>query len=288
MKPSSKKRILDRMQTRLTLRGLRPNSVESYLRYARQFLDAVDKPPSKVTRRDVEQYLLGLAEAGRSASTRNVALSSIRFLLQATTSEDVTATIPRVKKPRTLVSVLSPDEVERLLSATDSPKYRAIFMTAYGAGLRIGEVRQLRIEDIDSARGLIHVRYGKTGERYVPLSTRLLGVLRSYYRAYRPAGPQLFPGRGNGGVLTRAAISKVLKQVVKKAGIDKRVTPHTLRHCFATHLLDTGTDLHTLQVLLGHASLNSTATYLHLSRQRLAQVKSPLDRLAVGADTRAA
>jgi len=135
-----------------------------------------------------------------------------------------------VKKPRTLVTVLSAEEVERLLAATESPKYRAIFMAAYGAGLRIGEVRQLRIEDIDSARGLIHVRYGKTGERYVPLGGRLLSGLRDYYRAYRPVGPQLFPGRDKTGVLTRAAISKVLRQVVKRAGIDKRVTPHTLRH----------------------------------------------------------
>ena len=282
------KRALCRMQTRLELRDLRPNSVEAYLGAARRFLQAVDKAPGQVLRTDVERYLLGLRTAGRAVSTRNLALSSIRFLLRSTTGKDVAASIPRAKTPRTLVTVLNAEEVERLLAATESPKYRAIFMAAYGAGLRIGEVRQLCVEDIDSARGLIHVRHGKTGERYVPLGNRLLTALRDYYRAYRPTGPQLFPGRGKTGVLTRAAISKVLRQVVKKAGIDKRVTPHSLRHCFATHLLDAGTDLHTLQVLLGHASLNSTAKYLHLSRQKLRQVKSPLDRLAERADTRAA
>ena len=281
MKPSASQQALRRMQRRLELRGLRPNSVDTYLRGARQFLEALDKTPAKVTRSDVERYLLGLREADKSASTRNVALAAIRFLLQSTTSKDVTATIPQVKKQRRLVTVLSPAEVERLLAATESAKYRAIFMTAYGAGLRIGEVRQLRVEDIHSARGLIHVRFSKTGERYVPLGGQLREALRHYYRAYRPVGPQLFPGRGKAGVLTRTSISKVLQAVVNKAGIDKRVTPHTFRHCFATHLLDAGTDLHTLQVLLGHASLNSTAQYLHLSCQKLSQVRSPLDRLAV-------
>ena len=288
MKPSAKKRALGRMQTRLELRGLRPNSVATYLRSARQFLDAVGKLPSAVTRGDVERYLVGLGRAGKSASTRNVALASIRFLLQSTTSKDVTATIPRVKKERRLMTVLSAEEVARLLEATESAKYRAIFMTAYGAGLRVGEVQQLRIEDIDSARGLLRVHRGKTGERYVPLSGRLLEALRDYYRAYRPKGPPLFPGRGKTGVLTRSAIRKVFRQAVERAGIDKRVTPHTLRHCFATHLLDTGTDLHTVQVLLGHASLNSTAKYLHVSRAKLGRVKSPLDRLALGSRSRAA
>ena len=198
----------------------------------------------------------------------------------------MTAAIPFAKLPRTLMAVLSAEEVERLLEATESPKYRAIFMAAYGAGMRIGEVRRLRIDDIDSARGLIRVRDGKTGERYVPLGPRLLEALREYWRAYRPQGPELFPGRGKTGVLTRTAVHKVLRQVAKKAGIEKHVTPHTFRHCFATHLLDTGTDLHTVQVLLGHASLESTAKYLHRSRQRLGRVQSPLDRLTVSHPSR--
>jgi integrase/recombinase XerD len=204
-------------------------------------------------------------------------------MLRATTPVDVTATIPHAKKPRRLVTVMLGSEVELLLAHTRSPKYRAIFMLAYGAGLRIGEIRHLRVDDIDSKRGLIHVRDGKTGERYVPLGKRLLDELRAYYRAYRPRGPELFPGRGRGTVLTRAAISLVLQAVVKKAGIDKRITPHTFRHAFATHLLDSGTDIRTVQLLLGHASIESTAQYLHVSRERLAKLPSPLDLLGTKA-----
>ncbi len=280
MKPSQKSRALNRTQTRLELRGLRPNTVTTYLRGARQFLEVVDKTPGRVTRGDVEQYLLGLRTRGRSVSTRNVALASIRFLLQSTTRRDVSSTIPHCKQPRSLVTVLSGAELERLLAATKSPMYRAIFVTAYGSGLRIGEVRHLCFADIQSKRGLIHIRDGKSGERYALLGRRVLEALRAYYRACRPAGPELFPGhrgRRPGTVLSRNAVSKALKRVLKSAGIDKPVTPHTFRHCFATHLLDTGADVRTVQVLLGHACIESTAGYLHLSRARLARVPSPLD-----------
>ena len=282
MKPSQKKRIIHRMQTRLQLRGLRPSTGESYLRFARQFLEAVDKTPGRVTRGDVERYLLELLAQGKSVSTRNVALASIRFLLRSTTQRDASANVPYVKAPRRLVSVLSGSEVTRLFAATESPKYRAIFMCCYGSGLRVGEVRHLWFTDIESKRGLIHVREGKNGERYALLGRRVLEALRAYYRACRPAGPELFPGyRGKrpGTVLSRNAISKVLARVVKEAGITKPVTPHTFRHSFATHLLDSGVDVRTVQVLLGHASIESTAAYLHLSRERLARVPSPLDLL---------
>ncbi len=166
------------------------------MRLARQFLEAVDKPPARVTRGDVEKYLLGLLDAGRCMRTRNVALASIRCLLHATTQRDVTVGIPHGKVKDRLVTVLTGPEIERVLAATQSAKYRAIFMLAYGAGLRIGEVCALHIGDIDSQRGLIHVRAGKTGERYVPLGKRVLALLRDYWKAHRPPGPELFPGRG--------------------------------------------------------------------------------------------
>ncbi len=282
MKQNQKSRVLSRMKTRLDLRGLRPSTVENYLRYARRFLEAVDKAPGRVTQGDVEQHLLVLYRAGRSVSTRNVVLASIRFLLQSTTQRDVSAAVPRAKERRGLATVLSGSEIERLIAATESPMYRAIFMTAYGSGLRVSEVRHLCFTDIESKRGLILVRHSKRGERYAPLGRRVLEALRGYYRACRPAGPELFPGhRGKrpGTVLSRNAIGRALGRVVEKAGIDKPVTPHTFRHSFATHLLDTGVDIRTVQVLLGHASIESTAAYLHLSRQRLAEVPSPLDLL---------
>jgi len=277
MTANQKRRALARVQRQLTLRGLRPNTQATYLRMARQFLDQVDKLPGEVTRGDVERYLLGLLEAGKSMRTRNVALASIRFLLRATTERDVAAQIRHGKVERQLVTVLSGREIERVLEATSSAKYRAIFMLAYGAGLRVGEIRQLEVGDIDSRRGLIHIRRGKTGERYAPLGTRVLTALRAYWRAHRPTGPALFPGRGATGVLTRNAVHKVLQKVLREAGIDKRVTPHTFRHSFATHLLDTGVDVRSVQVLLGHRSIDSTAQYLHVSQQRLAGLPSPLD-----------
>ncbi len=282
MKHYQSSRSINRMKTRLELRGLRPSTVLSYLRHARQFLEAVQKPPSRVTRRDVERYLLDLRSVGRKANTRNVALAAIRFLLRSTTRRDVSATIPRAKIRRKLAIVLSGTELERLFAATESPMYRAIFMTTYGAGLRVSEVQHLCIADIQSKRGLIHIRHGKRRERYAPLGQRVLEALRAYYRACRPVGPELFPGhrdRRPGTVLSRNSINAALQQVVKKAGIDKPITPHTFRHSFATHLLDTGADVRTVQVLLGHASIESTTAYLHLSRERLARVASPLDLL---------
>lgn len=264
------------MQTRLTLRGLSPSTHATYQRMARQFLDAVNKTPGRVTRGDVERYLLGLLTAGKSVSTRNTALAAIRFLLRSSTRRDVTVGMPRCKRRRELATVLSGAEIERLLEATQSAKYRAIFMLAYGAGLRVSEVRHLCVQDIDSQRGLIHIRHGKTGERYAPLGNRMLAALRAYWKAQHPPGPELFPGRGQ-RVLSRAAINKVLTKVAHQAGIEKRVTPHTFRHSFATHLLDTGVDVRSVQVLLGHACIESTARYLHLSTQRIAGLPSPLD-----------
>lgn len=283
MTPNQKKCALDRFRRSLELRRLRPNTVATYGWRARQFLERVDKAPRSVTRNDVEKYLLGLQGAGRSASTCNLTLAAIRYLLRANTRKDVTTTIPLAKCPRRQVSVLSGSEVERVFGHTKSTKYRAIFMLAYGAGLRVGEICHLRVEDIESGRGLIRIREGKTGERYAPLGGRVLEALRAYYKEHRPAGPELFPGRSPSGmpgsVLTRNAISKVLKKVVKEAGIEKRATPHTFRHSYATHLLDTGTDIRTVQVLLGHANIESTTKYLHVSRKHIAKVPSPLDLL---------
>lgn len=278
MTPRQKKTALHRLRVSLELRRLRPNTVATFAMYGRLFLDAVDKPPRSVTRGDVENYMLDLTRAGAAASTCNVVLASVRSLLRANTTKDVAATIPRAKPPRTLVAVLSGSEIEHLLACTRSTKYRAIFMLAYGAALRVGEIRHLQVDDIQSERGLIRIREGKTGERYVPLSPRVLAALRAYWSEYRP-DPELFPGSKPGTVLTRAAIAKILRTVKKDAGIEKRVTPHTFRHSCATHLLDTGTDIRTVQVLLGHAHIDTTTKYLHVSREHIAKVPSPLDLL---------
>jgi len=178
-----------------------------------------------------------------------------------------------------LGTVLSGSDVEKLLTAITSLKHRAILMTAYGAGLRIGEVLALEVSDIDSKRMLIRVKDGKTGGRFSVMGGRLLAVLREYWKHYRPRGPLLFPGRDANRTLTRAAVCKVFKKVVAEVLPGQRVTPHTLRHAFATHLVDAGTDLRTVQVLLGHTHLQTTTHYLQRSPSRLARVESPIELL---------
>jgi site-specific recombinase XerD len=216
---------------------------------------------------------------GLAAPTCNVCLSAIRLLFETLDRPQVTATLRRAKVRRTVPVVLSGTEVHRLLGSIRSVTHRAIVMTLYGAGLRVSEVCRLQIDDVDSQRMLLRVRQGKTGDRYVMLSPRVLGALRAHYRLRRPSGPYLFPGRPSHKPLSRAAVSKALGKIARQAGLKKPITPHSLRHSFALHLLDLGTDLRTVQVLLGHARITSTTHYLYLSPARLQRTLSPLDVL---------
>ena len=288
---SDVQKSVERMQIHMELRGLRPNTTYTFANCARRFLAHVGKSPTAVTTQDVEGFLLDLVRRGRSPRTRNVNLAAVRCLLAAVlgdASRIVTAGIPSAKRPHRCPEILSGSEIVRLLAATDSPKYRAIFMLAYGAGLRVSEITSLLTSDIDSERMLIHVREGKTGPRHVMLSPRVLAALRAYWKAARPQGPELFPGgrrQRPGTQLTRESINRVLAKVVQKAGIHKRVHPHMLRHCFATHMLEAGGDVRSVQVLLGHARLESTTTYLHLSSAHLRATPSPIDLLGIKAGT---
>ena len=272
---------LDRMKMRMQLRGLRPNTIATFAGCARRFLAHAGKATSAITGADVESFLLDLVSRGRCARTRNVNLAAIRCWFGATTGGNAAAGIPCAKVPRRSFEILSGSEVERLLAATTSPKYFAIFNLGYGAGLRVGEITALQVTDIDSQRMLIHVRAGKTGPRHVMLSPRVLDALRTYWKAARPKGPALFPGRSRRGAagLSCKAISHVIRKVARKAGIHKRVYPHLLRHCFATHMLESGADIRTVQVLLGHACIETTTAYLQLSRAHLSGTASPIDLL---------
>jgi integrase len=235
---------LDQMKTFMELRGLQPNTVYTFALCARRFLAHAGKMPTDIKAADVESFLLDLTRKGRSPQTRYVNLSAVRCLLFATVGDDsrvITAGIPNARVRRRSPEILSGTEVERLLAATDSPKYHAIFMLAYGAGLRVAEITALQAPDIDSQRMLIHVREGKTGPRDVMLSPRVLEALRTHWKAAGLTGPELFPGghsKSPGTQLTRESIGRVLAKVARKAGIQKRVHPHTLRHCFATHMLE--------------------------------------------------
>jgi len=179
--------------------------------------------------------------------------------------------------------VLSGVEVEQLLGLIRKPKYRAIVMAMYGGGLRVSEACSLRPEQIDSKRMVIRLRGKGDKERYTLLSERLLAYLREYWRAERPEGGWLFPGRGMQGHISRKTVGEVLGKVVRKAGFKKRVTTHTLRHSYATHLQELGTPLTVIQTLLGHSQLRATETYLHTSREVLSRTKSPLDVLGTPA-----
>jgi site-specific recombinase XerD len=263
------------------LRGTPPTTRKTYTYCIHLFERFVGRDVTTLGRQQVEQFLLHLVrERQLSASSHNVYAAALRFLYDAALDRpEVMLRVPRRKQPTRLAVVLSATQIVQLLCAIPSIAVRTVLLLAYGAGLRVSEACALRVEDIDSGSMLLHVHNGKRGrERYVMLSPRLLAALRAYWRVRRPAGPALFPGRGH-GTLHRASIARAVRRAARQVGIDKHVTTHTLRHCFATDLLEQGVDLRTVQVLLGHASLSSTTRYLHISTARVQRIASPLDRL---------
>jgi site-specific recombinase XerD len=222
-------------------------------------------------------------EQKAAPATVKMYVASIRFLYAITLGRpEKVANLLWPRVPHPLPDILSSAEVERLLNAVDSHKHRVVLMTAYAAGMRIGEACSLMTVDIDSERMLIHVRDGKRGrDRYVMLSPVLLQALREYWRQFRPQGLEIFPGDKPETCISPSAVRAALKRALRKAGIKKRVTPHSLRHAFATHLLESGADIRTIQKLLGHGSIRSTARYTHVSTEHIASTKSPLDRVSV-------
>jgi site-specific recombinase XerD len=279
---AAKQRLRDKMREDLELRGRSANTIATYVRCARRFAEYHGRSPCAMGAPEIRSFLLHLVKERRIApSSFNVYAGALRFLYTVTLDRpEAIARMPRMRVPMHLPVVLTAVEVLQLLGALRTDKHRAMAMLAYGAGLRISEVCKLRVDDIDAKRMLIHVRHAKRGrERYVMLSPKLLKMLRAYWRASRPAAPYLFPGRDPGKTFTRNAINGAMRKAARRAGITKRLSPHTLRHSFATHLLDAGTDLRTLQVLLGHASLKSTMAYLHVSPARVQSIQSPLDAL---------
>jgi integrase/recombinase XerD len=279
---AAKRRLRDRMREDLALRGMSANTITTYVRCALEFAEHFGRSPCALGAADIRAFLLHLIQERRLCpGSVNVYAAAIKFLYQVTLErpEEVTR-VPRMRVPMHVPVVLTAVEIAQLLGAIATDKHRVMVMLAYGAGLRVGEVCALRVDDIDPKRMLIRVQHAKRGrERQVMLSPRLLAALRAYWKASRPAGPYLFPGRFAGQLFRRESLFRAMVAAARRAGITKRVSPHTLRHSFATHLLDAGTDLRTLQVLLGHASLKSTMTYLHVSTARVQCIQSPLDAL---------
>jgi integrase/recombinase XerD len=276
-------KLKDKMEGDLKLRGLCENTRLTYLRCAAAYVRHYRKPPAQMGRTEVRDYLLTMLEERKwKPTTYNVHAAALGFLYAHTLERpQEVAWIGRMKVSYHPPAILSGEEVERLLDALGSVKMQAIVMAAYGAGLRVSEVINLHVQDIESQRMVIHVCRGKGDrDRYTMLPKRLLLLLREYWKQERPPGPQLFPGRKPGQTLCRAAVNKAVAQAAATARIRKRVTPHSLRHAFATHLLEAGTDLRTLQVLLGHKSIRTTARYAQVSPALIRKTKSPADRLA--------
>ncbi len=272
-----RQRMLDDMR----LRNFSPCTQKAYLLAVEKFARHFCRSPEKISREEIRQYLIHLIHERKVAwSTYNIARCGLRFLYEVTLGQPgVLQGLPCPKEPKRLPVVLTFDEVAQFFDACENHKYRTIFVCAYAGGLRVSEVVKLRIQDIDSQRMVLHIQQGKGWrDRYVPLSPRLLETLRNYWRQYRPAD-WLFAGQPRSQPITAGSVIRYCRQVSEAAGLGKRVTMHSLRHSYATHLLEAGTDLRSIQLLLGHRNLKTTAIYTHVSCQRLAATRSPLDLL---------
>jgi integrase/recombinase XerD len=276
-----------RMTQDMQLRNFAPGSVNVYVDCVARFARHFGKSPESLGPEDVRAFLLHLIEQRRvSWSYYNLHLQALRFLYNVTLGRPAALehlVCPR--QPKRLPVVLSPDELTRFFASVGSLKHRASLMTAYAAGLRVAEVATLRVADIDSRRMVLRVQQGKgRKDRYVMLSPVLLEILRAYWKAARPQ-TWLFPNPAGDGPLTPAAVGKACRRAHRASGLEKHVTVHTLRHSFATHLLEAGTDLRTIQVLLGHDSPRTTAVYTHVSPAAVRATVSPLDRLDLASGT---
>ncbi len=272
-------RLREEMKGDLELRGLSPETQKIYLYYVTNFSRYFNRSPYHLGKREIKEYLLYLLrEKKASASTVNLCYSALKFLYARTLKrEEIMEKIPRLRSTKKLPVVLERQEVESLFSVTSNLKHRAILMLIYSSGLRLREASYLKVSDIDSKRMVLRIRQGKgRKDRYTLLSTLALEVLRKYWRHCRPK-EWLFPGRLSDKPLSVRSIQRVFKKARTLAGITKPATVHTLRHSFATHLLEQGTDLYRIQLLLGHRSLKTTAIYLHVSRKELVRIVSPLD-----------
>lgn len=264
----------------LRLRNYSPRTIEAYVAGVTRFAKHFMRSPDQLGPDHVRELQLELLRRRVSWSQFNQTVCALRVFFKVTLGRpEVLPMIPYGKRPKTLPSVLSPEEVLRMIAAAPTPRDRMLLQTIYACGLRIEEVLHLRVSDIDSSRRVIVVRQGKGGkDRLVPLSPRLLAELRSYWLWYRPK-TWLFPGQRADQPLSATGLQRLCQRLVAHLGFSKRATPHTLRHSFATHMLEAGVDLRTLQAILGHNSLETTAIYLHVSTQRLQHLPSLLDHL---------
>ncbi len=275
-------KLRDQMLVDLQLRGATPRTQKTYLREVSNFAKYFNRSPKELGRGELKEYMLYLMkERHLSDGTFRFYVAALKFLYRTTLKREwVVEKIKCPKRKRKLPVVLDISEVESLFSVTTNLKHKAILMITYSSGLRVSETARLKMTDIDSKRMMVRVRQGKGGnDRYSILSQTALEHLRQYWRKYRPT-EWLFEGAKKDDPISTHSIQLMFYAARKRAGITKPASVHTLRHSFATHLIEAGTSLHHVQLLLGHRSPTTTTVYLHVSRLNLAQVISPLDRAA--------
>jgi integrase/recombinase XerD len=264
--------LRQRMLEDMEMRNLSPNTQKSYVRQVARFAEYFGKSPDQLGPEEIRRYLLSLVRRDASCNQFNVSRCALGFFYRVTLKREF-PDIVCAKRPKKLPVVLSQSEVGQLLAAPKKLKHRAILTTLYAAGLRVSELVGLRVTDLDSQRMAIRVRQGKGNkDRYVMLSPKLLELLREYWKERRPK-ERLFP-------VSKRCVQLLCARMARKAKLSKRISPHTLRHCFATHLLENGENIRKIQVLLGHRNVQTTARYLHVSMETITSTCSPLDRLA--------
>jgi site-specific recombinase XerD len=273
--------LYERMSRDLKLKNFSVATHKQYLRCACHFVRFHMKSPEVMGAKECKEYLAHLQLLGMGPESLKLYVAGLKFLFGVTLNRPTEAEqLAWPKVPQRKVVVLSGTEVEQVLGAVKGLVPVVALTAAYGAGLRISEVCRLRVEDVDGKRKLIHVKQGKgKKDRYVMLSERLLLMLRRYWVAVRPKHGWLFPGRRAGEHLSSSAVAKALETAVAACRLKKKVTAHVLRHSFATHLLEAGNDIRLIQVLLGHASVSTTAQYAHVSAAHVGRTISPLDLL---------
>jgi site-specific recombinase XerD len=264
----------------MTIRKLSPKTQQGYIRTIKNFAVFLGRSPDKASFEDVRRFQLHLATSGAGTPIRNQTVAALRFFFRVTLKRHaITEHTAFIHELRKLPVVLSPEEVARLLDAAPGLKYKAALSVAYGAGLRAAEVIALKIGDIDSKRMVIRVEQGKgRKDRNVMLSPHLLELLRAWWKAARPQG-WLFPGRDRVQPMTTRQLNRACHAAAHIAEIQKRVSLHTLRHSFATHLLEQNIDIRVIQVLLGHAKLDTTALYTRVATKTIREVMSPLEHI---------
>lgn len=275
--------LRQKMIDNMKLRGFAPNTQQAYVAAVAGLAKFYRESPDRLNSEKVQHYLLHLMEERRlSWSTCNVAAAALRFFYTETLRwHPANIGIPPRRKKTQLPEILSSQELERLFVSTMNHKHRVMLMTAYGAGLRVSELVRMKASDIDSQRMMIRVEQGKSNkDRYTILSHRLLTELRSYWKTYRPP-TWLFPSKDPDQHVCRETAHRIYHECKNRAGITKGKGIHMLRHCFATHLLEAGVDLRTIQILMGHSSIRSTIVYVQLTRKKLSSTQSPLDLLEI-------